>query len=402
MSWLKDLGNDTTTAVSNWLEREFPDKDQRADKAKEMYGDEAYNKAQQIANTKKKKSTVATTGVQPSSDDWGEPYVDPRKNWEKASDEDFFKIANLPAGFYGRLRDPEFRADVEKYEKAVRDGDLSPTGERARLMKKHPVLKMMTQKDTSITGNEIDTYIDPKFLKAVRVANRNEKLIPTGKTTTPSQGVVAAPDADNIAPKADGEERIKPPEVLQNPEEFDQSEIDTEVEPDSDERQIGGAGKYEPERTDYLDTGSTDTAMSGGGVGNLDYSNIITPNRSTYSGLMTPTGKTMDQARMDAEEKRKLAKVTSKTTATEPEIKTMDQAKMDAEEKRKLAKVTGKNIASTSSSNLPNAALKVKSGSKPKPDSDDGVYRNQSFSQSFKDAKRKTRRRRWNISMAES
>ena len=133
------------------------------------------------ANTKKKKSTVATTGAQPSSDDWGEPYVDPRKNWEKASDDDFFKIANLPAGFYGRLRDPEFRADVEKYEKAVRDGDLSPTGERARLMKKHPVLKMMTQKDSSITGNEIDTYVDPKFLKAVQVANRNEKLIPQGE-----------------------------------------------------------------------------------------------------------------------------------------------------------------------------------------------------------------------------
>ena len=260
----------------------------------------------------RKEPTIATEPE--SSDDWGKPYVDPRKNWEKASDEDFFKVANLPAGFYGRLRDPEFRADVEKYEKAVRDGDLSPTGERARLMKKHPVLKMMTQKDTSITGNEIDTYIDPKFLKAVQVANRNEKLIPTGKTTTPSQGVVATPDADNIAPKADerrdepdasGEERIKPPEVLQNPEEFDQSEIDIEVEPDSDERQWI---TKEPAITgiDSSDGGEQSTAGMDGpsNLGNFDYEDGVQStagmdDTDSVSGIDSSDGGEQSTAGMD-------------------------------------------------------------------------------------------------------
>ena len=252
--------------------------------------------------TDKEPTPVATT--QPtSSDDWGEPYVDPRKNWEKASDEDFFKIANLPAGFYGRLRDPEFRADVEKYQKAVRDGDLSPTGERARLMKKHPVLKMMTQKDTSITGNEIDTYVDPKFLKAVQVANRNEKLIPTASTKPNPAGPIVR-KSTKIAPKADErrDDEIIPDnriasDALDRPGKTGASTIDTTVGDTEDETQIGGAGKTIPlpQTADQVGLGEPNvhydnTAMDKIGKTRDDYSMFKNKSRLSPNPRLTKGG----------------------------------------------------------------------------------------------------------------
>ena len=84
--------------------------------------------------------------IQPNSNNnsnnanWGErlkgDYEKGTPAWKRASDEDFFGVANLPPQFLSALKDPQFRKDMEAYEMAVRSGYVSVTGKRQELYDK--------------------------------------------------------------------------------------------------------------------------------------------------------------------------------------------------------------------------------------------------------------------------
>ena len=206
--------------------------------------------------------------------------------WKRASDEDFFGVANLPPQFLSALKDPQFRKDMEAYEMAVRSGDVSVTGKRQELYDK---LKGMGVPMGALTDKtrDMDTYLKPEIFKAIEVANRDPKLIPQTPeqtTTTPNPSLSVKP-----VPTISGgdEDRARVPTQGRQDtdyEDFDKSTIDTTVGDTEDERQIAGAGKTIPLPQTAKDIGLDEPNYRPGDIksddlGSLDYSKIMRQKR---------------------------------------------------------------------------------------------------------------------------
>ena len=252
--------------------------------------------------------------------------------WKRASDEDFFGVANLPPQFLSALKDPQFRKDMEEYEMSVRSGDVSVTGKRQELYDK---LKGMGVPMGALTDKtrDMDTYLKPEIFKAIEVANRDPKLIPqtpeqTTTTPNPSLSVKPVPtisggDEDRARVSTQGRQDT-------DYEDFDKSTIDTTVGDTEDERQIAGAGKTIPLPQTAKDIGLDEPNYRPGDIksddlGSLDYSKIM-KNKSQYSpnprltkgGMYSALTKNEPKLTVDPLPKPKKKDIDQQTISAEP------------------------------------------------------------------------------------